>query len=705
MWSSGDRRAVPVLARAALAVAGALLCLTVPGHPAAAHAVLVGSDPPDGATLTQAPRAVELRFGEDVSPRFSSARLVDRDGRPVGGTAAAPGRGGPRRLVLGLPALGAGTYGVLWQVLAEDDGHTTRGVVVFSVGAAGSRARVAPAALGSATSPADVARRWLGLCLLAGLVGALAVALALGLGGPGGSRARPEPEWRVAQQSRAVAPRSTEGLGGSRSGEEGLRRIGGPTPPYEAAIAAARRRLLAFAAACAALGAAAHLADAAVETARQAPATGAGFWTALVRLLTGTRWGQLWLLREAALLALALVLARLSAVLGRRLGRVLATAAGALVLVVVAVEALGSHAAALDSARAVAVTADALHVLTACVWLGMLPALLLLLWPGRGGGASLGGLLRASRRPLTWLAAASVGLVVVTGLYGAGREVDAVDGLVATTYGRALLAKSALLLVAGALGLLNAARLHGWRRPPWLGPPAWRRAAARPPGRPAGGSSGRPSARLVAVEAGVGALLLVAVGLLLESVPARGPAAAPRAGGVAAAAAQTASGTAADLVVTVSVTPNRPGVNGFTVLAASSRRPPPAPLDGVALRLARGGAGGPVALRQVAPGRWFGTGRIDRAGRLRLRAVLRRAGERIAVPLSWQVEPAAPVPLATRAGGRRLAPYVDGVALALLAGAAPLGAARLLVARRRRRRASAEVRPTQPAERVLEGMR
>src|SRR6266508_2096730 len=643
MWSSGDRRAVPVLARAALAVAGALLCLTVPGHPAAAHAVLVGSDPPDGATLTLAPRAVELRFGEDVSPRFSSARLVDRDGRPVGGTAAAAGRGGPRRLVLGLPALGAGTYGVLWQVLAEDDGHTTRGVVVFSVGAAGSRARVAPAALGSATSPADVARRWLGLCLLAGLVGALAVALALGLGGPGGSRARPEPEWRVAQQSRAVAPRSTEGLGGSWSGEEGLRRIGGPTPPYEAAIAAARRRLLAFAAACAALGAAAHLADAAVETARQAPATGAGFWTALVRLLTGTRWGQLWLLREAALLALALVLARLSAVLGRRLGRVLATAAGALVLVVVAVEALGSHAAALDSARAVAVTADALHVLTACVWLGMLPALLLLLWPGRGGGASLGGLLRASRRPLTWLAAASVGLVVVTGLYGAGREVDAVDGLVATTYGRALLAKSALLLVA--------------------------------------------------------------VGLLLESVPARGPAAAPRAGGVAAAAAQTASGTAADLVVTVSVTPNRPGVNGFTVLAASSRRPPPAPLDGVALRLARGGAGGPVALRQVAPGRWFGTGRIDRAGRLRLRAVLRRAGERIAVPLSWQVEPAAPVPLATRAGGRRLAPYVDGVALALLAGAAALGAARLLVARRRRRRASAEVHPTQPAERVLEGMR
>lgn len=34
------------------------------------------------------------------------------------------------------------------------------------------------------------------------------------------------------------------------------------------------------------------------------------------------------------------------------------------------VEAMGSHAAALDSGRGVAVAADALHILTACLWLG-----------------------------------------------------------------------------------------------------------------------------------------------------------------------------------------------------------------------------------------------------------------------------------------------------------------------------------------------
>jgi copper transport protein len=209
---------------------------------------------------------------------------------------------------------------------------------------------------------------------------------------------------------------------------------------------------------------------------------------------------------------------------------------------------------------------------------------------------------------------------------------------------------------------------------------------------------------LVAVEAGVGALLLVAVGLLLESAPARGPAAAAAAAGTAAAAT-VESATVADLVVSVSVTPNRPGVNGFTVLAASSRRPPPAPIDGVALRLARVGAGSTVALRQVAPGRWFGTGRLGQAGRLRLTAVVRRAGERVAAPLSWEVEPAKPAAPPAPPAGRRLAPIVDGVALSLLGGAAVIGAAWLLLSRRRRRQASRMVNPTQPAERVLESMR
>ncbi|HEX6676700.1 MAG TPA: copper resistance CopC family protein [Actinomycetes bacterium] len=698
-----ERALAPAAARGAVVLAGALLVLALPGWPAAAHAVLVGSDPADGATLARAPRSVELRFGEAISPRFSSAQLVDRGGRPVAGAAVAARRGDPRRLVLELPALRAGAYAVLWQALAENDGHVTRGVVVFNVGAA-SGPPAAPASFGQpagAGAPQragalDVTRRWVGLCLLAGLVGALAVALALGLARPRRLEPPLDVPVRLGLGDPEAAARPLDapawlGLTGpARSGRS-----------LADAIRSARRRLLAFAGACAALAAAAHLVDAAVEAARQAPAA-EGFWASLGRLLTGTRWGQLWLVREAALLALALVLARLAAAPGRPVQRVappgrrlraaLGAAAAALLLAVVVAEAAGSHAWALESGRGVAVAADALHILTACVWLGMLPALLLLLWHGRGAGGQAGELLRASRGPLSLLAAASVGLVVVTGLYEAGREVDAVSGLSGTTYGRALLAKGALLLVAGGLGVANMTRLHGWRLA-GRGPRA-RRAAPL-------------SRRLVAAEAAVGALLLVAVGLLVESVPARGPNGAPPvASAQATGEARTGSAVVADLVVSVSVTPNRPGVNGFTVLAASSRRPPPAPIDGAALRLVQGGAKDSVALQQVAPGRWFGTGRLGRAGRVRLTAVVHRGRERVAAPLSWRVEPPAQAASPAPPASRRLAPIVDGAALALLAGAAAGTAAWLLLARRRRRRAVPVVHhPTQPADRVLEGMR
>jgi copper transport protein len=257
--------------------------------------------------------------------------------------------------------------------------------------------------------------------------------------------------------------------------------------------------------------------------------------------------------------------------------------------------------------------------------------------------------------------------------------------------------KSALLLVVGGLGLVSSARLHG-RWPAWLGS-LGQRVAAR-----------RPSRHLVLIEAGAGAVLLLAVGVLVESVPARGPAGAS-ALAPPPASAQTSSGSVADLVVTVSATPNRPGVNGFTVMAASSRRPPPAPLQDVALSL--GGGAGAVTLRQVGPGRWFGTGRLERAGNLRLQAVIRRSGKRLAVPFSWWVGPPVEPPSAARPTspdrGRRLAPYVDGIAVSLLVGALGVGAGWLVLARRRRRRPPpvipAAVPAQKPPERVLKGVR
>src|SRR5262249_17131777 len=149
-------------------------------QPASAHADLVRSDPPDGSVLAHAPGVARLWFSEEISPEFSSARVVDRTGATITGSRAQAG-GDPRQLPVALPGPGQGTYGLVWRVLAEDDGHTTGGVVVFTVGGAAAAAGTIPVAAsavaaGTAATPAGVLLRWLGLCALAGLVGCLAVA-------------------------------------------------------------------------------------------------------------------------------------------------------------------------------------------------------------------------------------------------------------------------------------------------------------------------------------------------------------------------------------------------------------------------------------------------------------------------------------------------------------------------------------------------
>jgi len=311
------------------------------------------------------------------------------------------------------------------------------------------------------------------------------------------------------------------------------------------------------------------------------------------------------------------------------------------------------------------VAAYSLHVLTALLWLGALPALLLVLVP-RVAGLPPREVVRACRDPFSTLIVISVTVLVVTGLYGAGRQVPEPGQLLSTTYGRTLLLKTALLAAVGGLGLANSALLHGRR-------PGKRGRLVRAPG------GGAPSRRLIIAEALAGAIVLAAAGLLAETAPPRTPAPA-----VPLAEPQAYDATVGDLVVSVSATPNRPGANGFTVLAASSRRPPPAPIERVTLRLGRSGERGTLPLRQIEPGRYFGTGRLDSAGPITITAVIRRAGERLTVTMPWRVSPKAAPPTVARQE-HRLAPYLNAVALCVLVLALGFGVQRI-VARRRHHR-------------------
>lgn len=109
---------------------GLAVCLaTVSG--AAAHAVLLATEPADGSTLDTAPREIVLRFNEPVAPVF--VLLIGPDGRAV--PAAGPARAVDRAVRLPVPPdLAAGGYLVSYRVVSADS-HPIGGSLAFAVGA------------------------------------------------------------------------------------------------------------------------------------------------------------------------------------------------------------------------------------------------------------------------------------------------------------------------------------------------------------------------------------------------------------------------------------------------------------------------------------------------------------------------------------------------------------------------------------------
>jgi copper transport protein len=560
--------------------------------PASAHALLERATPSDGARVASAPHEIRLSFTEELSARFSVIRVLAPDGNLVEGIRV---RGEGSTVVADLPELEKGTYTVLWRVVAEDDGHTTGGTMAFGIG--GEPGPTGARTTGVVVSRAEVVLRWLDFSFFAGVVGAVLI---------GGFVV-----------SRAASP--------------------APAGVRERTLS--RRRTL-RAGCFLALGAVGCGFAVLVEHVARLSGTlvdASGTPGLVSALVLDTRWGRLWLAREAVLLLVAvLLLALVSTREGRRESIGLALVAAALSCVAI-MHALGSHAAALDPSSPLAVVAEAAHVLAAAVWIGGVAALTLAVWPfcGLNRSASLA-LLRACRRPFAEIAGLSVGVVFATGLYSAGRQVATVDALLTTGYGHALLIKVGLVAITAALGATNFLLLRRLFR-----------ARHEDPG------SGGPKLLLAELVAAAGVFFAAAV--LASSVPARGyEFSAPR-----PAAAIVRTGSAADLVVSVTGTPARVGSNTFSAVIASSRRPPPAPIASLALTL-RGVETPPrtIPLHRIELGRYVGTANLPERGRWRFGIIGRRAGQTFRIPFSLSVgraDPARPVRFSTQP----LAPFVD----------------------------------------------
>lgn len=106
-----------------------LFLAVVVATPAAAHAELATADPADGATVTGSPALITLTFTEAITDK-SLFNLKASDGTIVGKGAVDPAD--DMALVLGPPALAAGTYTIEWQAAAAD-GHIEKGRTAFTV--------------------------------------------------------------------------------------------------------------------------------------------------------------------------------------------------------------------------------------------------------------------------------------------------------------------------------------------------------------------------------------------------------------------------------------------------------------------------------------------------------------------------------------------------------------------------------------------
>jgi len=508
---------------------------------AQAHANILRSDPADNSVLPAFPPLIKIWFSEPVAPDFSTANLLDVNGVQV--TTPQSVRfdaSDPTLLILEPPALGDGIYTVTWRAASASDAHATSGLFVFRVGSAGAAGPAAGASGAASDSPPlslpESILRWLNYFGLLALVGAAGIPLLV------------------------IVPPSAS--------QSGAAEIPGLSSFYRRVTG----RIYLLGALAASFVFAVGLLYlvwqmASLATSDSAPAS----LSAVNQMLFHTSWGYAWIARQA----LAAVLIPLFTGLAQASlpSRYLRWLAFGLIAAALAAQAVTSHAAG-GRSPALPVLVDWLHLLFVGLWVGGLFAL----------GVSILPILKQEQFDFktiaraTWgrfgpLAAFSVGVVLATGLYSTGQRVISADALLLTSYGQLLAVKIGLMLFAGLAGLLNSLSLHPALSAPlgrWLKkPPGWTPFAVRRlPG-------------LILVEMGLGIVIVLLAGALTSLAPADAvkysiaPEAQP-----AQLVAQVD-----DLVVTLAVKPNRPGSNVINILAPSTRRPAPAEVLRVIVRM------------------------------------------------------------------------------------------------------------------------
>ncbi|MBI4279441.1 MAG: copper resistance protein CopC, partial [Armatimonadetes bacterium] len=429
---------------------------------AEAHATLERAEPAPNSLVLKRLSGLSLVFSEPVDPTRIRIQVLDRRARRVDRyVEVSPDR---RSAAVQVEAREVGVYTVAWRVISQVDGHPSQGAYTVTVGALAPGAFAELAGAERRLPPVPLALRWLTLLASLALAGCAMT-------------------WRL-----VIVP--------------ALQETGAPdASALSERVRAALTKVGIAGAVAAATGNAAEMALLIRQAADLAGGTAMG---AVLADALGSPPGRL--------IATRVVLAITVAALLRRGGWPPLIAAAFLLLT----HSLASHAGARGGA---AVAADWLHLAAAAAWVGGLAVVAFALppaWRGADPGvrARLWGTLVAR---FSRTAAASVALLVATGVYAAMQHVPAVRELRDTLYGLTLIAKIALLLPVLALAAVNRFLLR----------PRLEQAARAPADPEAAARTRRTFLRTVRAESALSLAVVLAAAALTILPPARNAATLP----------------------------------------------------------------------------------------------------------------------------------------------------------------------------------
>jgi len=418
--STGSRRiasgvgGMPGASRKAPGTAIVAVALGLPSG-AAAHAVLVSSTPVDGAVVTTSPASIELVFSERIAQVGASVRLLGPDGAPI--ALATPEVDQRRLTALVEGDVDEGTSTLAWSIISAD-GHRISGALAFAVSSTPGAAvppdpTVAPVGPVAATAPEASPR---GATTVASVVRAIRFAAILAIIG------------LVAILAFGWTRRPTD-------------------TEADLAFRSAARRLAIVATGTLAVVAVVYLP---VEA-----------WVAGISI------GDVLTLRQGRVNVAMFLLALVSLPFLLRAARTGASralvGAGVVAVGLAATPGLAGHPSGQDPVW-VSATVDAVHVLAAGVWGGGILVLALTMPLALAASEDRRLLIGQVVRRFTRLALGAVVALVITGTVAAVIYVGSVQNLWDSTWGRVLLLKVALVLVAVLTAAVVRRRRDGFVR-------------------------------------------------------------------------------------------------------------------------------------------------------------------------------------------------------------------------------------------------